>query len=455
MTRSTWNSRLGFIFAAAGSAVGLANIWRFPFVVGDNGGAVFILVYLLCLIFIGFPVFMAEVLVGRATQGNPATAFHKLGKTKMWKWLGKGVILTGFIVSAFYSAVAGWVAGYLGEAFLGRLSNFTTPGQVAEHHEALLANPIWGLSVHFLFLALCTWVLFSGVKRGIERSNRILMPMLYVILGVLLVRGLTLPGALDGLSFLLSPDWNELTPQLFLIALGQSFFTLSIGQGTMITYGSYLDKKENVLTSCIPVVLLDTVVSLVSAVVVFTIVFSVGMTPDSGPSLLFQTLPLVFSQLPAGGLLAILFFLLVFFAAVTSEISAMEPLVAYIVDEWKWSRKWAVMLTSFGVFLVGIPCALSTSLLKDWTLFGWTPLELMIFIGSSILIPLGGFFAVILVGWVWGVNKSLKEMKEGAGSTFERYPKLPGYFALCFRYTAPILIAIILMNALGIFTWHA
>jgi len=448
--RESWGSRIGFILAVAGSAVGLANIWRFPYVVGQNGGAAFIVVYLLCLLLIGFPVFMSEILIGRTTQTSPSGAFRQLGGPR-WSWAGKLTIVTGFIVSAFYSAVAGWILGYLVEAVSGRISNFSGSEEAIVHHQTLLENPFWGVSFHFLFLFLCICVLLFGVRKGIERGNKIMMPLLVAVLIFLAVQGVTMPKASQGLAFLLSPDWSALSPQAFLIALGQAFFTLSLGQGTMVTYGSYLSRNENLMKGCLPVVVMDTVISLLAAVAIFTIVFSAGIAPTAGPGLIFHTLPVVFSQIPWGHGLAVLFFLLIVLAALTSEISALEPSIAYLIDEWGWKRTPAVAVCGLGAFLLGIPSALSYSLLQGYTFFGMTFLDLMDFLATSLLIPIGGLCAVLLVGWKWGISNALTQLQEGANSLFEKRAWLSRYFWFCFKYSAPILIILVFLNAFGIF----
>lgn len=450
MKRGSWSSKIGFVFAAAGSAVGLANIWRFPYVVGSNGGAIFVCTYLLCLLAIGFPVFISEVLIGRTTQKNPSEAFQILGHSRAWGAIGTITIVTGFIVSAFYSAIAGWILGYLLEALQGNLTQFTGPGQAALHFDTLTSSPIWGVGFHFLFLLLCWFVLASGVRGGIEKGNKVIMPILYLVLIALMIKGLTLPGGWEGALYLFKPDLSEITPLMFLIALGQSFFTLSIGQGTMVTYGSYLQKDDNIMTSCFPVVIMDTFVSLFSAITVFTIVFSVGMTPDAGEGLLFQTLPLVFSKLPAGSVMAVAFFFLVFLAAVTSQISAMEPTIAFLIDRFHWSRRQAVLTCTIGVFILGVPCALSSNLLKDALIFGMTPLELMLFSASSILIPLGGFFAILLVGWKWGIESAVKALHRGMSKGLKENKLFNIYLWLCLKYIAPALIVVVFLNALGV-----
>lgn len=438
--RGSWGSRIGFIMAVAGSAVGLANIWRFPYIVGQNGGAAFVCVYLFCLLLVGFPVFMAEIVIGRTAQSSPSGAFGSLSGSRVWRWGGKMTILTGFLVSSFYSAVAGWILGYLLEALMGNITNFTSPEQPELYFNALISNQWWGVLCHMAFLLICTSVLYLGVHKGIERWNKVLMPLLLGLLTLLVIKGVTLPHAMEGIWFLLSPDWSSLTPTAVLLALGQAFFTLSLGQGTMVTYGSYVGKGENLLRSCFPVVLVDLSVSIFAAIAVFTIVFSVGLHPDSGPGLLFNTLPWVFSELPGGYLLAVFFFMVVVIAAVTSEISAMEPTIAYLIDEWGWNRKPAVLFCGFGVFLLGIPSALSFKFLG-----------FMDFSCSSILIPLGGLLAVVFVGWIWGASQAIQQLKLGSHHLFEHHPWLNSYFWFCFKYAAPILIIIVFLNALGLF----
>jgi neurotransmitter:Na+ symporter, NSS family len=449
MSRESWGSRIGFTLAVAGSAIGLANIWRFPYVVGKYGGAAFVIVYILCLLLIGFPVFISEMLIGKASQTSPSGAFRKIGRSEAWSWAGKLTILTGFIVSAFYSAIAGWILGYLVEAFQGTISSFQNPGEAVQNFNLLMDSPVWGIGFHLLFILLSLTVLYAGIRNGIERGNKIFMPLLFIVLIFLVVKGLSMPNAWKGLEFLFSPDWSLLTPTAILIALGQSFFTLSLGQGTMVTYGSYLNQNENLLKSCFPAVIMDTIVSLLSAIAVFTIVFSVGIQPDSGPGLIFHTLPWVFSQIPGGYLVSIMFFLLVSLAALTSEISALEPTISYLVDERGWKRHNAVLGAGIGAFLLGIPCALSSSVLKDFKLFGSNSLDLMANLASNILIPVGGLLAVILVGWVWGFHNVLDELKKGSNSLYERRPLLVSYFKIGIKYTAPILIILVFLNALG------
>ncbi|MDB2613955.1 sodium-dependent transporter [Chlamydiales bacterium] len=437
MKRESWGSRLGFILAVTGSAIGLANIWRFPYLAGENGGAAFVFIYLISLFLIGFPVLMAEIVIGRAAHRDPAGAFKKLSGKKGWGYIGLMTIFTGFLVSSFYSAIAGWIVGYLIESIKGNLTNFATTAESALYFDQMISSPLFTVGSHFLFLGTCVSILFFGVRGGIERGNKIFMPLLFAILILMLGYGLTLPNAGEALTFLWKPDFSALTPTAILAAVGQSFFTLSLGQGTMVTYGSYLKKSENLIFSCLPIILMDTLISLIAATVVFTIVFSVGMSPGSGPALVFHTLPVVFSQIPFGAIIAPLFFLLITLAAVTSEISALEPAIAYLIDEWKIPRNKAVSIVGITVFLVGIPSALSGFFLDS-----------LVSLVSNLLIPLGGLAAVVFAGWFWGTRESIKELKTGARELFDKAPFFYRYFSFCFKYLAPVLIGIVLLNAL-------
>jgi neurotransmitter:Na+ symporter, NSS family len=445
--RASWGSRVGFIFAVAGSAIGLGNIWRFPFLVGNNGGAGFIVIYLVCLLLIGFPLLVAEILMGRTAQSSPSGTFKLLGRSRAWGWIGKMTILTGFIVSAFYSAVAGWILGYLFEAFMAQLTHLDTAEKVTDHFTHLLANPYWTVGFHFLFISLSISILYFGVRQGIERANKFLMPLLFGVLILLVIKGLSMPHSDIGLTFLLSPDWSVLTPTAVILALGQSFFTLSLGQGTMVTYGSYLGKNDNLVKSCIPIVIMDTLVAIFAAVAIFTIVFSVGLEPDSGEGLLFLTLPMVFSQIPGGYFFACLFFLLVFLAALTSEISALEPSIAYLVEKG-WKRRRAVIACGVGVFVVGLPSALSFNVLKDVKFWGMSFLGLFDFTSTTILIPLGGFFAVVLAGWRWGFANLWESLKHGSDGYFDEKPWLKRYFWFTIKLSAPLLIIFIFLHAI-------
>jgi NSS family neurotransmitter:Na+ symporter len=448
--RESWKSRIGFIFATLGSAVGLGSIWRFPYIVGQNGGAAFILLYLVFLILIGFPLLISEIVIGRTAQSNPYGAFRILGKNKFWGYIGKATIFTGLIISSFYSVVAGWMLGYFVEALLGNL-NFENASKAFTYFNKLNSSTFWSLKYHFLFMFMSILILFFGIRKGIEQKTKIMMPLLIGVVFILVIKGVTLPSSFKGIKFLLYPDWNMLTPAGILMALGQAFFTLSLGQGTMVTYGSYLPKKEDITKSCFPVVILNTVIAILIGIAVFSIVFSQNLLPTTGSSLIFETLPLVFTKIKWGGLLSIAFFFLIVIAALTSEISALEPFISYLIDEKGWARKKAAIFTGFLAFLIGIPSALSFGLLKGFTVFGLNFFDIISFLSINIFVPLGGFFAAILVAWIWSMKEAFENLKVSKQAFFHHRPWLAMYLKVCIKYLSPILIIIIILNSLGLF----
>lgn len=448
--REHWKSRVGFIWAATGSAVGLGSIWRFPYVMGQNGGAAFVLLFFLFLFFISLPVLISEIIIGRKTELNPTGAFKTLGKGRFWQGAGGMTVITGFIVSSFYSVICGWTLGYLVEAIMGNLTHFTEASESAAYFSMLSASPSWSLGCHFAFMTLSAVILYVGVQKGIEAGNKVMMPLLFFILIVLVIKGLTLPDAWKGVSFVFSPDWSSIKPTTVVMALGQAFFGLSLGQGTMVTYGSYLNRKVNIPNTCIPIALSVTIVSLLSGIAIFTVVFAVGGEPTSGTNLMFQTLPMVFSRITGGYPLAILFFLLILLAAFTSQISAMEPSISYFMDSWGWKRHHAVIVTAVGAFFLGIPSALAFGVMKGVTFWGMNFFDAISFVTIDILIPLGGLAAVLLIGWRWGLKPAFEHLKEGAGSLFQKFSFVPAYLKFSVKFLAPVIIVFILLNALGI-----
>jgi neurotransmitter:Na+ symporter, NSS family len=448
--RESWKSRIGFIFAAIGSAVGLGSIWRFPYVVGENGGGAFLITYIFCLLLIGFPVLIGEILIGRTTQTSPSGAFRILGRNKLWSYGGKMTIITGFIISSFYSVIAGWSLGYLVEAVRGNVSGFTTPALALEYFDRLSSSSVWCVGFHFIFMLLSLSILITGVRKGIEACSKIMMPILIIVLIFLVIKGLFMPGAMAGVKFLFTPDFNSLTAKGMLIALGQAFFTMSLGQGTMVTYGSYLSRSEDIPKSCFPVLLLNTFISILMGVAVFTIVFSVGATPSVGAPLIFETLPIVFSQLPWGYALSILFFLLVTLAALTSEISALEPVISYFIDEKGWGRKKSSIISVAAAFILGIPSALAFGVIKNVKVWGCNFFDIISSLSLNILVPVGGLVAVMLVAWRWGVNEAFDNLKVGDRPYFHSKPLLSLYFRITLKYISPILIVVILLHAIGV-----
>lgn len=441
--RDAFSSRLAFILSTAGSAIGLANIWKFPYVVGKFGGGGFITLYLIFLALVGIPAFLCEVLIGKTTQKAPSLAFEALTQSRAWKKVGTLTVWTGFLVSSFYSVVAGWILGYAVQALIGRLADIHDIASAHVHYIHLMNDPLWTISFHALFMCLCIWFLLGGIKRGIERCNKIFMPLFFLILFAIGSYALTLPSAENVLSFMASFDVKSIPPAAVIIALGHSFFTLSVGQGTLVTYGSYLKPEEKVLSNSLYVICADTFVSLLSAFCILSIVFFAGMQMEFGQGLIFETLPTIFSEIPFGHLLSILFFFLVFIAALTSQVSALEPLISHISSSKGLTRKPAVLIVCISSFLLGVPSALSTNLLKGCTFFGASYLEIMNFVTTSVLIPLGGFAAVILVGWRWGISHALKALH------IRKNPLLT-YFRVAIKYTAPVLIILVFLHALEI-----
>lgn len=364
MKREQWKSKVGFMWAAIGSAIGLGSIWRFPYVVGDSGGAAFVFIFCLCLLIVSLPVFISEITIGRATHTSPSGAFKELGQSKKWAFGGKVTILTGFLVSSFYSVISGITLGYFIEALFGHLTHFQSAQQLAMYYSELTMSSFWCVGWHFCFMLFAGSILFFGVQKGIESCSKILMPLLFVLLIILVIKGIQLPNAMKGVTFLFKPRLSSITPEVVILALGQAFFGLSLGQGTMVTYGSYLKRKENLLTIGIPIASSIIIVSLLAGIAIFSIVFSAGVEPASGPSLMFKTLPLIFSKMRGGYMFASLFFLLVVLAGLTSQISAMQPAIAYLCDEKKFARHDAVILVALGAFLIGIPSALSFGIWK-------------------------------------------------------------------------------------------
>jgi NSS family neurotransmitter:Na+ symporter len=449
-TREKWGSKLGFILAAAGSAIGLGNIWKFPYIVGQNGGAAFIIIYILCISLIGLPVVIAEILMGRTTQRNPVGAFKSLTKSKFWPLVGVMGVTAGFVILSFYAVVAGWSVGYIYEAVVGNFSVYTSPEDAGVHFVSLTSNIGWGIGMLAIFMFLTMLFVYFGVQKGIERGSKIMMPMLFILLIIVMIRGITMEGSSAGLSFLFNPDWSKVTGGTILEALGQAFFTLSLGMGAMLTYGSYMSEKDSIPSSSFDIVLLDTLIALIAGVAIFTAVFATGQQAAAGPGLIFQTLPIVFTKMPGGYVMAILFFILLTIAALTSAISLLEVITAYFIDEKKWKRHNAVLVFGSLAFIIGIPSALSFNLIANDTLFGMNFFDLANYLSSNIMLPLGGLLISIFVGYIWGMDKVFVHLKNGSEKLFEKALWRVIVWKILLKYFAPILIFLVLLNSLGI-----
>lgn len=449
-SRENWGSKIGFILAAAGSAIGLGNIWKFPYITGENGGASFVLVYLICIAVIGLPVLIAEILIGRTTQRNPVGAFYKLSNSKFWAAVGGMGVIAGFLILSFYAIIAGWSIGYIIEAIKGNFFNFPEPTSSSEHFHNLVSNIPWIMGYFAFFMILTMVIVFSGIQKGIERSSKVMMPLLFILLIILMIRGLTLDGASLGLDFLWNPHWNKITAKTILLALGHAFFTLSLGMGAMLTYGSYMSEKDSIPGAALQIVILDTLIALIAGTAIFTSVFAVGLAPDAGPGLIFQTLPVVFSKMPGGYFFSILFFISLTLAALTSSISLLEVVVSFFVDELKWKRHTAAVLLSAFIFILGVPSALSFNLLTDLKIFGYDFFGLADFIASNILLPLGGLCIAVFVAWIWGYDKVIPNLRKGAEKLFNSNPLLISLWKIFLKYLSPVLIFLVFLYSIGL-----
>jgi len=443
--RGRWSSRLGFIMAAAGSAVGLGNIWKFPYVTGMHGGGAFVLFYLFCIALIGVPLMVSEMIIGRHTRKGPVGAFRRL-KGGVWELVGWLGVCAGFVILSYYSVVAGWTVSYLWLALQGTFSQQHAQ-QVPQLFSGLLSSDLSQLFWQALFMAMTVLIVIGGVKKGLERANRVLMPVLFLILVGLAGFGLVSPGGARALDFLFAPDWSKLDPPAMLEALGHAFFSLSLGMGAILTYGSYAAEEISIPKVAITVSAMDTLVALLSGLAIFPIVFSYGMAPAAGPGLVFKTLPILFSQMPGGSVIAVLFFLLLVFAALTSAISLLEVVVAYYCDERKWDRRRATVVMGLVIFAIGVPSALSSNLLKDWQLIGERNfLDSVDFIATNYLLPLGGLLITLFAGWVLTPSVAKAELTKGAAVSWF-YP----LWRFLIRYVSPVLVALVLLNKLGLF----
>ena len=442
--RGLWTSRLGFIMASAGSAVGLGNIWKFPYITGMHGGGAFVLFFIFCIVAVGIPIMIAEMVIGRHTHKDPVGAFRKLrgGPWTLVGWLG---VTAGFVILSYYSVVAGWAVDYLWLAAKGTFSSQHTQ-EVPGLFTSLLASDLSQLFWQAVFMGLTVWIVLGGVSKGLERANKLMMPVLLLILIVLAVRGLLSPAGPQALSFLFTPDWEKLDAAAMLEAMGHAFFSLSLGMGAMLTYGSYADDGTNIPNVAITVSVMDTCVALLSGIAIFPIVFTYGMAPAVGPGLVFKTLPIIFSQMPGGTFIAILFFLLLVFAALTSGISLLEVVVAYYCDEKKWQRRNATLVMGGLIFLLGVPSALSNHLLADVHFIGDRNfLDSIDLLATNYILPMGGLLIAVFTGWVMTSRLARGEIEKGAVH-FHYYPA----WHFLIKYVSPILVAIVFLSRSGL-----
>lgn len=443
--RGNWSSQFGFIAAAAGSAVGLGNIWRFPYLTGQYGGAAFVLVYLAIIILIGIPLMNSELLLGRKAQKNAVGTFKTLAPGSPWFIVGVMGVLAGFIILSYYSVIAGWAV-----AFIFKSGAYMAAGaDYANIFVSSITNPVAPLIWHAVFMLMCIGIVVAGIEKGIEKYSKILMPALLVTLLILVVRSLTLPGAGAGLSFYLKPEFSKLSAEGILAALGQAFFSLSLGMGCMITYGSYLKKDQDIPSNSYWIAGLDTGIALLAGLAIFPAVFAFGLEPGAGPGLTFITLPAVFASMGAiGHFFGILFFFLLTIAALTSAISLLEVVCSYFIDEVKWNRKKAVWVMGIIIFLLGVPSSLGQGVWSGVKIIGGRDiLDSLDFIASNVLLPLGGFLLCIFIGWFWGTNKAVEEGNVGAKGALT----LGSGYRFLIKYVAPIAIFIVFLKSIGVF----
>jgi len=449
----SWSGRLAFVLAATGSAVGLGNIWKFPYIAGENGGGAFVLVYLACIAVIGIPIMMAEVMLGRRGRQSPINTMRSLAKEAGahpgWRWLGGAGMLAGFLILSYYSVIAGWALAYVFRASAGTFTGATAEG-IASIFEQLTGDPERLLAWHTLFMVMTMIVVARGVRSGLEKAVRFLVPALFVLL--IMLDGYALAsGAFDqGLKFLFTPDFSKITANGVLIAMGHAFFTLSLGMGAIMVYGSYLPERTSIARTGITIAFLDTLVAMLAGMAIFPIVFVNGLEPGAGPGLIFQTLPIAFGHMPGGQLFGTLFFVLLVFAAWTSAISLIEPAVAWLVENKGMTRIYASVYAGIATWGFGLLTILS---FNTWAEFkplsfisifeNYTVFDLLDYLTANIMLPLGGLFIALFSVWVMKRSDSVQELDMGEGAGYVLW-------YLLVRYLTPLAVLIVFLNVTGI-----
>jgi neurotransmitter:Na+ symporter, NSS family len=439
-----WTSKIGFILAAAGSAIGLGAIWKFPYMTGTNGGGLFLLLFLLFTFFIGTPILLAEFIIGRSAQKDAVRAYRILAPKTPWYLLGYMGVIASFILLSFYSVVGGWILSYLFRSFTGALSGLSQQ-EYGTLFEKIISNPVEVIIAQFAFMVLTIWVVQGGVQKGIERASRYMMPALFILFIVLMIRSLTLEGAWEGVEFFLKPNFSNMTGETILLALGQAFFALSVGISVMVTYASYLSKEENMTKSALSVAGLNVFICILAGLVIFPAVFALGFEPGAGPGLVFVVLPAVFNEIALGGIFLTIFLILLLFATLTSAFSILEIVVASIAKDQTEKRKIISWNSGLLIFLVGVPSALSFGVLSDVKLFGKSIFDLADYLVSNLALPLGALFISLFVGYKIPrklVKKELEHGSKGIGLLFNIW-----YFLI--RYIVPIAIIAVFLNTIG------
>ena len=445
--RATFGGRLSAVLVSAGGAVGLGNIWRFPYVAGQNGGGAFLVIYIICAILIGLPIMLAEFSIGRHSKSNPVGTFRMLNRR--WRYFGYNCIFTSFLILGFYSVVSGWTIEYTVHSLTGDIANYASAQEHEAFFNAFVSDP-WKPILYTVIATLLTHTVITlGVRKGIERCSKVLMPVLFIMLIILAVRSLMMPGGQQGMEFFLKPDFSKVTAQTFLDAIGQAFFSLSIGLGTMTTYASYFKSETNLSRTAVQVSIIDTLVAILAGLVIFPAVFSAGIEPSAGSKLVFITLPEIFAAMPLSMVWSTLFFMLLAVAAITSVISLHEVVTVYVAEEWHMSRKAATRCTTLGIISLGALASLSLGVLKNWTIFKLTIFDALDFVTANIMLPLGGMCISIFVGWV--IKRSIFHNEMTNYDTLRSPLEVPTRLLL--RYVCPIMVALIFLDNLGLLKW--
>ena len=441
-SREQWGSRLGFILAAAGSAVGLGNIWKYPHMAGENGGGAFTIVYLICILIVGLPIVIAEFVLGRKTQLSPVGAFEKISPQSNWKWVGMLGVASAFVILSFYGVVGGWTLKYTLISITGGFTKLSgNPELSGSLFNSFITGSLAPVIWQIFFMVFTIFVIVQGVKGGIEKWTKIMMPTILVILIVLMVRGLTLPNGMQALDFLFKPKFEDLTASSIVLALGHSFFTLSLGMGTMITYGSYLRRDQNLLSSALWIILLDTMIAMMAGVAIFATVFAMGADPGAGPGLIFVVLPTIFPKIAGGAVWGTLFFFLLFMAALTSAISILEVITAYFIDEKGWARKKATIIFGSVITIVGAFCSLSMGSFNITSFLDMSFFDVMDYLSSKYMLPIGGMLTGVFVLYRWGISNFIAEMAVG----MDNQNVNPVFVRILFAVSATV-VGFILLN---------
>lgn len=446
ISRATLGSRLSAVLVAAGSSVGLGNIWRFPYVAGENGGGAFLIIYILCVLLMGLPLMIGEFAVGRATKLNAVGAYRALNPR--WAAVGYNGLIAAFFILGFYFVVSGWTVEYFVNSLTGTLSQYSSTAEYEGFFQSFVQNP-WRPVVYTLIFIFATHAIIAmGVQKGIERSAKFLMPLLFVALIALAVNSILMPNSGEGLRFLFKPDFSKVTTETFLVAMGQAFFSLSIGLGSMVTYASYFNRETDIRSTALNVTILDTLVAVLAGVMIFPAVFSAGIEPTSGPSLVFITLPSIFNGLPMSMLWSAIFFVLLIVAALTSTISLHEAITAYMHEEWHMSRRTAAWSTSLSISVLAVLASLSLGVGgKALSAGGLTLFDGLDKLTANIMLPIGGLFTSIFIGWVLD-KKIFREQAMGEGRTARVvYTSL----RLLLRWFCPLVMLMIFLYNLGVF----